>query len=89
MATSSIASSLVKCADKQPFYFKFIPVNFATLKPNEATKIIGRCFQDITLSLNELDDSFEMKIFAKDKLHWYCSELIIMSTEKLPNIASR
>lgn len=79
------AVELAKCSDKQNFYFKFIPVNYATIKPGENTKISGKCFQDIDLALTELDDRFEMKFFAKNKVSWLCSELIILTSGKNPN----
>jgi len=89
LLVSALANSteLVQCSDKKPFYFKFLPVNFATLRPSETKTVVGRCFQDIKFTLKEDQESFEMEFFVKDKNSWLCSELIILTNGKSPQVA--
>lgn len=79
-----LSSDIITCSDKRPFYFKFFPISFGKLKPEETSTIIGRCFQNIDMTLKEFDDRFEVKFFAKNKTTWLCSELLILTTGKTP-----
>lgn len=76
------AGEIVQCSDRRAYYFKFFPINFATLLPGESATVQGRCFSNIQFSVRETDTDFEVHYFAKDKTSWLCSEPFIFSTGK-------